>query len=171
MHQVNACKVYFKVLWAICCAMSMQKYCNVMEDARSGEMLNHKQHLYSWLICVTGWRSYTMMAALQEASMNDCIGHAGMLSAAKFWVWSKLSESVYLEMRERSAISLQTPRTCTIRTMTLWWAAQKYNSEPKPWSVGSGRALFHMSTMALLLQWKRIFYVARRVPRYEQLSQ
>ena len=61
-----------------------------------------------------------MIAALQEASMNDCISHAGMLSAAKFCVWSKLFESVYLEMRERSAISLQTPRTCTIHTMILW---------------------------------------------------
>ena len=31
-----------------------------------------------------GWRGYSMMVALQEASMKDCIGHAEMLSAAKF---------------------------------------------------------------------------------------
>ena len=135
------------------------KHCNVREDAGSGEMLNCEQNEIFWLIYAMGWRSYTMMAALQEASMKDCIGHASMLSAAEFACGASfLNLFIWKRERESQLLSLQTPGTCTIHTLKLWWAAQKYNKRTKAMVCGARVEPFsHMSTTALLSQWKRIF--------------
>ena len=45
-----------------------------------------------------------MMAALQDASMKVCIGHAGILSAVGF----ACGASFHLETQRESAISLHT---------------------------------------------------------------
>ena len=61
-----------------------------------------------------------MMAILQEVSVKDCIGHAGMLSATRFACRASfLNLSIWKRERE-SARLLWTAGTCTIHTLILW---------------------------------------------------
>ena len=61
-----------------------------------------------------------MIATLQEASVKDCIGYAGMLSATRFACRASfLNLSIWKWERELARL-LWTPRACTIHALILW---------------------------------------------------